>query len=323
MDQEPLVTICIPTYQRPEYFREALESVLHQTYRNLDIFITDDSPDDETERLIAGYASDSRISYYHHPEYGMRENWSELFAYDNPKAEYVGWLMDDDMFLSEKIATMVEAYRNHPNVSLVTSYRHLIDKDGKQLPDYEVTKPMSQEDVIFSGAYIGKTMLMSLGNQIGEPSTTLMCKKYIRDQQYRWTEIDFAYDIVDVPIWLNMLSQGDLYYCAEPLSCFRIHGDNSQDKISTMVGGTICWATMVGKAWREKCFLETEEEYQMALRSLLRMGLPLCERKAFSSISWKERADFERVLGRAFSDLSEMSEMLAAKQGAAAVMRDS
>ena len=319
----PLVSICIPTYQRPEYFRQALESVLHQTYRNLDIFITDDSPDDETERLIAGYASDSRISYYHHPEYGMRENWSELFAYDNPKAEYVGWLMDDDMFLSEKIATMVEAYRNHPNVSLVTSYRHLIDKDGKQLPDYEVTKPMSQEDVIFSGAYIGKTMLMSLGNQIGEPSTTLMCKKYIRDQQYRWTEIDFAYDIVDVPIWLNMLSQGDLYYCAEPLSCFRIHGDNSQDKISTMVGGTICWATMVGKAWREKCFLETEEEYQMALRSLLRMGLPLCERKAFSSISWKERADFERVLGRAFSDLSEMSEMLAAKQGAAAVMRDS
>jgi len=303
----PLVSICIPTYQRPEYFRQALESVLHQTYRNLDIFITDDSPDDETERLMENYTSDLRIAYHHHPEYGKKENWRDIFAYNNPKAEYVGWLMDDDLFLPEKIATMVETYRNHPNVSLVTSYRHLIDKDGKQLPDYEITKQIVQENTIFPGAYIGKMMLRGLGNWIGEPSTTLMCKKYIKNQQYRWTDIDFAYDIVDVPIWLNLLSQGDLYYCAEPLSCFRVHGGSDQAQFSTLVGGTICWATMVEKAWREKCFLETEEDYEEALRSILRMGLPFFQREEYPTISWKERGDFEDVMGRAFLGLSKIS----------------
>ncbi len=134
-----------------------------------------------------------------------------------------------------------------------------------------------------------------------------MCKKYIKNQQYRWTDIDFAYDIVDVPIWLNLLSQGDLYYCAEPLSCFRVHGGSDQAQFSTLVGGTICWATMVEKAWREKCFLETEEDYEEALRSILRMGLPFFQREEYPTISWKERGDFEDVMGRAFLGLSKIS----------------
>lgn len=126
----PLVTICIPTYRRPDFFRQALESVLHQTYRNLDIFVTDDSPDDRTEKLIQSYLADGRITYEHHPEYTARDNWQRMMDYDNPEAEYVGWLMDDDLFLPEKISRMVEAYRNHPDVSLVTSYRYTIDGEG-------------------------------------------------------------------------------------------------------------------------------------------------------------------------------------------------
>lgn len=46
----PLVSIIIPTYQRPEYFRIALTSAVQQTYRNLDIFITDNSHD--TRRFV-------------------------------------------------------------------------------------------------------------------------------------------------------------------------------------------------------------------------------------------------------------------------------
>ena len=58
----PLVTVIIPTFNRPKFFREALESALNQTYRNIEIFVSDNSTDDATERLIQDYlARDTRI----------------------------------------------------------------------------------------------------------------------------------------------------------------------------------------------------------------------------------------------------------------------
>ena len=48
----PLVSILIPTYNRPHYFKIALESALAQTYSNIEIIIGDDSTNDETETLI-------------------------------------------------------------------------------------------------------------------------------------------------------------------------------------------------------------------------------------------------------------------------------
>ena len=55
-DLFPLVTIIIPTFNRPKFFREALESALNQTYRNIEIFISDNSTDDDTEILIQSYS---------------------------------------------------------------------------------------------------------------------------------------------------------------------------------------------------------------------------------------------------------------------------
>ena len=55
MSSEPLVSIVIPTYQRPEYFAMALESVLAQTYKKLDIFITDNSHNEDTKNIVQKY----------------------------------------------------------------------------------------------------------------------------------------------------------------------------------------------------------------------------------------------------------------------------
>ncbi len=61
----------IPTYNRPEYFKEALESVINQTYRNIEIIIGDDSTNDETENLIKeNYLNNyDNIKYYHNRKF--------------------------------------------------------------------------------------------------------------------------------------------------------------------------------------------------------------------------------------------------------------
>ena len=152
----PLVTILIPTFNRPKYFREALESALNQTYRNIEIFISDNSTDDATERLIRG-TDDARIKYFRHKNFDANDNWNFARDYDNPAAEYVNWLMDDDLFMPPKIERMVEAYRNNPDVSLVTSLRNGIDADGKVFGMVET--PFKTSDKL-SGEEAGKLLFL-------------------------------------------------------------------------------------------------------------------------------------------------------------------
>ena len=67
---EPLVSVGIPTYNRPEGLRRTLECITGQTYRNLEIIVSDNcSPDPEVERVVRSFmAHDARIQYFRQPE---------------------------------------------------------------------------------------------------------------------------------------------------------------------------------------------------------------------------------------------------------------
>ena len=96
-DIYPLVSVIIPTFNRPKYFKEALESVLNQTYRHFEIVISDDGTNDETEQLIQPYLEKYPcIKYFRNRGFTSHDNWNFLRAYNNPDAEYVNWLLDDD-----------------------------------------------------------------------------------------------------------------------------------------------------------------------------------------------------------------------------------
>lgn len=58
VEQLPLVSVLIPTYNRPRYFEKALCSVLEQTYPNIEIIVGDDSTNDETEKVLQKYLCD-------------------------------------------------------------------------------------------------------------------------------------------------------------------------------------------------------------------------------------------------------------------------
>ena len=107
----------------------ALESVLAQTYKKLDIFITDNSHNEDTKNIVQKYLCYERIHYEHHPDFDAVGYWQRAFDYNNPQAEYVNFLMDDVVFMSHKIKTMLDLYNSNTGISLVTSYRELIDSE--------------------------------------------------------------------------------------------------------------------------------------------------------------------------------------------------
>ena len=261
-DLFPLVSVIIPTFNRPKYFKVALDSALNQTYRNIEVFISDNSTDDETERLIQDY-DDARIKYFRNKNFDAHDNWNFARDYNNPAAEYVNWLMDDDLFLPTKLEQMVEVYRNNPDVSLVTSKRNIINAEGTVTG--EVRTPFNQTTKI-SGEEAGHILFSNLENYIGEPTTVLIRKKFLRNNDLcRHADERGFFNLVDMSTWYQLLTQGNLYFIYEALSCYRAHEEIASGWVYTPPLVAIQWAKLIKAAWDEKIFIKTEKDLRTSI----------------------------------------------------------
>ncbi|MGH7742162.1 MAG: glycosyltransferase, partial [Candidatus Eiseniibacteriota bacterium] len=226
-EDEPLVSIVMTAFN-PRYFETALESALAQTYRNLEVVIGDDRCTNEIERMVAAHP-DSRIRYQHNPaNLGEKQNLIECFA--RARGEYVKFLNDDDLLLPECVARMVRCLNQHPEVTLVTSHRQRIDVTANALPEIAPTRRPVQQDSIIDGVSAIRAMLESGLNFIGEPSTTMFRRADLAPTQPNILSFAGreAIGTVDVTMWTNLLSRGDLIYLTDTLSSFRIHPEQAQ-----------------------------------------------------------------------------------------------
>lgn len=111
-ENSPLVTVIIPTYKRTvEYLSRAVESVMKQTYKNIEIIVIDDSPDSYGERLrIKSYMSSiesDRVHYYQN-ETNMGGSLARNRGISHAKGAFVSFLDDDDEYMETKIEKQVK-----------------------------------------------------------------------------------------------------------------------------------------------------------------------------------------------------------------------
>lgn len=281
----PLVSILIPTHNRPEYLKIALESVINQTYKNLDIVISDNSDDDRTKHLVKKYLeNDSRISYHFHSGISAEKNWCVLC--DNIRGEYINWLMDDDYFALNKIEAMIDYYREYDNVYLVTSLRQCVNDEGRKLEGNLNIKV--ENTVLMKGDIGGKNLLESGINYIGEPTTVLLKTRFLSKIGksflgcpqfngifYRYfPQFDIGtrnlYGMADKMLWFNLLGKGDMVYIAENLSYFRIHGEQDQHQrhgmwhVLTYIGDFL----ILHRCFFDKKFIHDEESFFLILEKI-------------------------------------------------------
>ncbi|MEP6926848.1 MAG: glycosyltransferase family 2 protein [Ginsengibacter sp.] len=115
-NREPLVTIGLPVYNRPAGLKKCLESILQQTYSNLEIIISDNNSTDEAvQQVIKQYAlKDARIKPFRQNEnIGLEENFNFVFA--RASADYFIWMSDDDYFEVNYITECVYFLERNPD----------------------------------------------------------------------------------------------------------------------------------------------------------------------------------------------------------------
>ncbi|MEH6942820.1 glycosyltransferase family 2 protein [Bacillus sp. JJ722] len=258
----PLVSIVIPAYNRPETLRIAIDSVLNQTYPNIEVIICDDSSDNRVQEMLVPYIdSFSNIKYYKNERNLFLENWHKCF--DLASGEYINYLMDDDVFHKDKIMKMLYFFNEFENISLVTSYRQLIDEFGQHLPPIHATARLYPETRILDGKTLGNIALSHCLNVIGEPTTVLFRKKDLTEKFGVYQGKQYSI-INDLAAWLLLLSKGKAVYIPEALSYFRIHPNQNNN---TMGIKTFSEWLDIMIASRADGFLQTNELYRKALLS--------------------------------------------------------
>lgn len=127
---KPLVSVIITTRNRKELLITALESVLAQTYRPLDIIIVDDRSSDGTNKRVSMYMQDHpecKFRYFRNEKKGGANIVRNIGA-NMAKGHYLAYLDDDDIWVSTKLEKQVDAIENDNQIALVTCYRYKKDK---------------------------------------------------------------------------------------------------------------------------------------------------------------------------------------------------
>jgi len=140
----PRVSIGLPVYNGEGFLKEALESLLRQTYREFELIISDNASSDLTEEICRDYAGrDERIRYYRNDNnVGAAKNFNQTFELATGK--YFKWAAHDDICAPEFMARCVEVLDRDPAVVLCFSRTIQIDHDGNvvkqrnwELPDLD------------------------------------------------------------------------------------------------------------------------------------------------------------------------------------------
>lgn len=116
---ENLVSIVLPVYNGERYLASAIESVLNQTYQNIELILVNDCSTDSTEEIIQSYASkDPRIVYLKN-EVNLKLPASLNRGFSAAKGQYLTWTSDDNLYMPTALARMTEFLEQHPKTALV------------------------------------------------------------------------------------------------------------------------------------------------------------------------------------------------------------
>jgi len=285
--EEPLVSICIPNYNYGQYLRHCLDSVIAQTYSNIEVIIQDNASTDDSYEIITEYQSKylrGESGVYIDAARNKRNKGSDLnsiICSSRVEGKYLMFLSSDDAIKPTFIEKCVKVMEENQNVSMVMVHRDEIDENGNL---YE-TPPFYNTSCIVNGEDQAAVFMMA---GIAVPSQILQRTESNRKMnQYRFYQLSVAGD------WYNnfLLScVGDIAYLKESLCEYRIHtGNETNESEKNLVG--IFEHFIIINAFRSTAnsigYREAEVRYPKAVEKLgtmcLRYALKMLQNKEFLS----------------------------------------
>lgn len=220
MQNMPLVSVIIPTYNRSDLLQETVASVLAQTYSNIEVLVVDDGSTDDTETALAAIP-DARLIYIAAPHTGLPSTTRNI-GLARSHGEYIAFVDSDDLWLPEKIEYQLNyLQKNLQYAWCFCNVNVLSQETGKLSP---VPSPP------IDGTHSGLTKALARNNFIASP--TPFIQKTVLDEVGTFDE---SWDLrfsEDWELWLRIAAKYNPGYINTPLAHYRWHGNNATNNIN-------------------------------------------------------------------------------------------
>ncbi|MDB4921097.1 glycosyltransferase [Mucilaginibacter sp.] len=227
----PLVSIVFTSYNHQEYLKQALDSLIDQTYKNFEIIVVDDNSTDGSQKILEKYKDHTNISLHllekNTGSYVKASNYGAGFA----KGEYLMFAQCDDFSEPQQVEKIMQAFFEHDNVGVVYSKSNLVDESGHAYSnDYtgreKAFKIKCATDAVISGNEMRS--FLSFACVIPNLSAAILKKELFDKAGKLSTDYLVA---ADWAFWLDLAERTDFYYITEALNNFRQHSTTIRSKM--------------------------------------------------------------------------------------------
>lgn len=200
----PKVSVLMPVYKTDEnYLREAIESILSQTFEDFEFLILDDCPEDDREEIVKSY-NDDRIKYSKNEKnLGISASRNKLI--DMAQGEYLAVMDHDDICLPDRFKKQVGFLDMHPDIGVCGSSFSWVHKN-------KITKKPETSDSI--------ERALLCGCAIHHPSAIIR-KSVLKASKVNY-EAAFS-PAEDYALWCRLIGKTKFYNIQEPLLLYRKH----------------------------------------------------------------------------------------------------
>lgn len=215
-----LISAIIPTYNHGAFIREAVDSALAQTYKNIEVIIVDDGSTDGTNSLLACYGN--RINYIYQENRGLSAARNRGIR--EAKGDFIAFLDADDVWFPDKLIMQLKEFSYSPYVGLVGCGGYFISENGKALEQFIKLNYKSHKNLLND---------LYLKNIVSGGSEVLVKNKCFErvgmfDESLKAAE--------DWDMWLRILSKYEARFVEKPLVKIRVSensmsGSSNADKM--------------------------------------------------------------------------------------------
>lgn len=216
------LSICVPTYNGERYIRQALESILSQSYRDFEVIVVDDGSTDQTVDLIQLVQAfgDPRLRVYQNRQrLGIPRNWNKCL--DLASGEYVCIFHQDDTMLPDNVARKMAVLRADPAIGFVHSLAEPImeAQAPTKLGDW---MEQAEEDFVCDGERYFRKLLLH-GDCICAPTVVAQRKALLEVGGF---DEDLGY-ACDYEMWLKLCVNKPVAFVHARLVQYRWHAQNA------------------------------------------------------------------------------------------------
>lgn len=214
----PLVSVIIPNYNHAIYLDQRIQSVLGQTYQNLEVIILDDCSTDDSREVIERYRSNPYIAiivYNSNNSGSTFKQWEK--GIELAKGEIIWIAESDDYCECNFLETLIPCWEKYPDCSVIETDLWHVDSEGNIL---DADKRHSGEIVYMNGREFIKYHLIHSNYHIPNASAVTFRKSIAMSVSKDYMDYKAAGDRL---FWIYMLERGNMCKVYKPLNYFRQH----------------------------------------------------------------------------------------------------